>query len=324
MQFQPKPYHILSEDEFPLEIPKMEAELSRLANTGTFSSFDGTTIAYQYFLCQSARANIVIVHGFTEFYKKYYELTWYLLQEGYNVFLYDQRGHGLSQRSVDDPELVHVERFEDYAQDLAVFIDTVVQSSAPDLPLDIYAHSMGGTVTLFYLSMHRNTVHKAFLSAPMVTPYAGGIPRLLIRVGAKRYLRKFGPMSHFPYSGRFDPHADFRQSSDASFARFSYYLNMRCENREYQTSGATNQWMDQVARLQGRMLKRRFASHIHTPICLISCEQDRAVRTPQQHKIAALLPNCRLVSVPNAAHSLYTATGKMLHDFYACLFDFLR
>ena len=324
MQFQPKPYHILSEDEFPIQIPTIEAELSGYANTGTFASFDGSEIAYQYFLCESAKANVVIVHGFTEFYKKYYELTWYLLQEKYNVFLYDQRGHGLSHRHVTNPELVHVDRFDDYAQDLAVFIDTVVTPSAPDLPLDIYAHSMGGTVTLFYLSGYSNSVRKAFLSAPMVTPYAGGIPRSLIRIGAMRYLHKFGAKSHFPYSGQFNPHANFNESSDASFSRFSYYLNMRCENREYQTSGATNQWMDQVARLQSRMLRKSFASHIQTPICLVSCGQDRAVRTPQQRRLAVLLPNCRLISVPDAAHSLYTSTGKQLTDFYELLFDFLR
>mgnify|MGYP002516586524 CR=1 FL=1 len=69
MQFQPKPYHILSEDEFPIQIPTIEAELSGYANTGTFASFDGNEIAYQYFLCESAKANVVIVHGFTEFYK---------------------------------------------------------------------------------------------------------------------------------------------------------------------------------------------------------------------------------------------------------------
>ena len=167
-------------------------------------------------------------------------------------------------------------------------------------------------------------MHKAFLSAPMVTPYAGGIPRFLIRIGAVRYLRKFGTKAHFPYSGQFNPHANFNESSDASFSRFSYYLNMRCENREYQTSGATTQWMDQVSRLQKRMLKKKFAAHIHTPICLVSCGQDRAVRIPQQHKMADLLPNCRLVSVPDAAHSLYTSTGKQLTDFYELLFDFLR
>ena len=324
MQFQPKPYHILQEDEFLLQIPVIEEELSHYAQNGTFITFDGSKIAYEYFLCETAKANVVIVHGFTEFYKKYYELAWYLLQEGYNVFLYDQRGHGLSQRHIDNPELVHLDHFDDYAQDLSAFINTIVTPTAPDLPLDIYAHSMGGTVTLFYLSQHTNTVDRAFLSAPMVTPYAGGIPRLLILIGAKRYLRKFGSKAHFPYSGKFNPQASFDESSDASFSRFSYYLNMRCKHREYQTSGATNQWMAQVALLQRRMLKKRFAAHIQTPICLISCEQDRAVRTPQQHKIAALLPNCRLVSVPDAAHSLYTSTGKQLTDFYELLFDFLR
>ncbi len=324
MEFQPKAYTILTEDQFSQTMPQIEKELSGYAHTGTFSSFDGKNIAYEYFLCQNAKANVVIVHGFTEFYRKYHELTWYLLHEGCNVFLYDQRGHGLSHRDVDDPELVHIELFEDYAKDLACMIDTVVASSAPDLPLNIYAHSMGGTVTVLYLAEHSNRVHKAFLSAPMICPYAGGIPRFMIAVGAKHYLRKHGALAHFPYSGHFSPHADFHKSSDASQARFNYYLDMRIHRPCYQTSGATNQWMMEVAQLQSKLLNKKFAQKITADVCLVSCQEDRVVRIRQQHRFASLLPRCTLMSVPHAAHSLYTATGEQLQNFYDCLFGFFR
>ncbi len=324
MEFQPKPYTILTEEQFSQNMPKIEKELSLYAHIGTFSSFDGKDIAYEYFLCQNATGNVVIVHGFTEFYKKYHELAWYLLHEGYNVFLYDHRGHGLSHRDVEDPELVHIEHFDDYAKDLAYMINTVVMQNVPHLPLNIYAHSMGGTVTALYLAQHSDQVNKAFLSAPMICPYAGGIPRFMIAVGAKRFLRKTGSLAHFPYSGRFNPRADFHKSSDASRARFTYYLEMRIHNPQYQTSGATNQWMMEVARLQSRLLNKDFSQKITAKVCLVSCQADRVVRIRQQHRFAALLPDCTLVSVPHAAHSLYTATGEQLHNFYDCLFGFFR
>lgn len=324
MEFQPKPYTVLTEEEFSQRMPQIEQALNDYAHTGSFYTFDGKQIAYQYFLCRNAKANVVVIHGFTEFYCKYYELTWYLLHEGYNVFLYDQRGHGLSERDVKDPQLVHINHFEDYARDLDCYIHSVVLTAAPDLPLNLYAHSMGGTVAALYLAQHSDDVNKAFLSAPMICPYAGGIPRILIWLGANRYLRKLGAMAHFPYSGHFDPNADFHASSDASRARFTYYLNMRIRHRSYQTSGATNQWMVEVAKLQKKLLNKKFAKQITADVCLVSCQNDRVVRTPQQHRFAALLPHGSLVVVSNAAHSLYTSTGEQLQKFYDCLFDFFR
>ena len=48
-------------------------------------------------------APVVISYGFTENARKYSELIWYFLLDGYSVCVLEHRGHGYSVRDVDDP-----------------------------------------------------------------------------------------------------------------------------------------------------------------------------------------------------------------------------
>ena len=50
------------------------------------------------------RGAVVISYGFTENARKYSELIWYFLLDGYSVCVLEHRGHGYSVRDVDDPE----------------------------------------------------------------------------------------------------------------------------------------------------------------------------------------------------------------------------
>ena len=65
-------YNIISEEDFPTEILKIEQELSDCSVSGTFNSFDNHTIAYEFFLVENPKASVILLHGFTEFYKKLY------------------------------------------------------------------------------------------------------------------------------------------------------------------------------------------------------------------------------------------------------------
>ena len=107
---------ILSEEEFPAGIREIERQLDACRHEGYISSFDGTRLHYEYFLAENSVASVVIVHGLSEFTKKFYEVASYLLRQGYNVFLYDQRCHGLSDRLTDRIDLIHVDRYRDYVE----------------------------------------------------------------------------------------------------------------------------------------------------------------------------------------------------------------
>jgi alpha-beta hydrolase superfamily lysophospholipase len=97
---------------------------------------------------EKAVGSVVIVHGVGEHQGRYQYLEQFFLSEGYNCYLYDHRGHGLSEGIRGD-----VKSFHDYANDL----DTVyhlAKTENPMLPLYVLGHSMGSLVVLLNLILH--------------------------------------------------------------------------------------------------------------------------------------------------------------------------
>lgn len=91
--------------------------------------------------------NIVIVHGMAEHINRYSLFAEYAVKKGYNVFGYDQRGHGFTAESKAD--LGHIDDksgWQSYIDDLKCVIEQV-QSIAPQLKNYVLGHSMGSFVS---------------------------------------------------------------------------------------------------------------------------------------------------------------------------------
>ena len=91
------------------------------------------------------RAVVVVVHGVGEHSGRYMNLVRPLVADGFAIYAYDHRGHGRSP----GPR-VHIERWSQYRDDLAVFL-AMVAAREPGVPLVLYGHSMGSLVVLDYL-----------------------------------------------------------------------------------------------------------------------------------------------------------------------------
>lgn len=94
---------------------------------------------------KKAIGTFVIVHGVGEHLRRYQHLEQWLLAEGYNCYLYDHRGHGLSEGIRGD-----VKSFHEYANDLGI-VCQLAKSENPALPLYVFGHSMGSLVVLLSL-----------------------------------------------------------------------------------------------------------------------------------------------------------------------------
>ena len=91
-----------------------------------------------------ARASVIIVHGYAEHSGRYSAVVDPLCQEGFSVFLYDQRGHGRSEGVRAD-----VLRFADYVRDLSTFVDFVRERSE-GRKVFVIAHSTGAAASTLY------------------------------------------------------------------------------------------------------------------------------------------------------------------------------
>lgn len=317
-------FKLLTAEKFTENIGRINEELSQYAVTGTFNSHDNKPLFYEYFLCENAKANIVIVHGLSEFTKKFYEFTYYCLNSGYNVFMYDQRGHGLSFRETKDKTLIHVKNYNQYEKDLSKFIQTVVIPIS-DKQIYLYSHSMGGAVAILNLAQGNSRIKKAVLSAPLIEPYLGySLPRWLARTGLACAKFFIGGKRRFPGSKDFNPEVKYNGKNEQCEVRFKYNLNMRCQNENYQTTPLSIGWTYATLGLREKLLKKSLVKKINTPILLITAEKDTTVKNDAHYEFANKCCLCEHKVIKDAKHGMLTSTNEIMKEHIELTMRFLE
>jgi lysophospholipase len=304
-------FSILREEDFARRMPIITEQLTQCRKDGFFEGFDKQPLYYEYFLAENSRGAVIIVHGLTEFTRKYYEMAWYLLNQGYDVFLYDQRCHGRSCRLTDRADMIHVDHFSDYRKDLHRFVCDVVQP-VTDGPLYLYGFSMGGAVAAQYLAKYPAVFQKAVLCAPMIQPLTGNFPVHIAHIGLSACLL-FGKGKKKSWtSGEYDPNYPFERSSDKSRARFCWNMEHRHQNPCYCTTPQTIRWVQQSVGLHGKLTSRSFLKKIKTPILMLCAENDGLVCTKAQQKFAERCPVCQRIVLPGSTHAILSGTQETI------------
>lgn len=97
----------------------------------------------------SAKAVVVISHGFNSHSGQYDWAASQLAAAGYAVHALDHRGRGQSEG-----ERFYVQSFDDYVADLSVFVQGV-KAKEPGLPVFLLGHSAGGVIACGYALRHQ-------------------------------------------------------------------------------------------------------------------------------------------------------------------------
>lgn len=315
------PLCILSEAEFEQKISTIDQQLAQCRQTGEFEGVHAARLYYECFQRPDSRGAVVVVHGLSEFTEKYHEFAWYLLNQGYDVFLYDQRCHGRSCRLTDQQDLIHVDSFSDYREDLHRFVCHVVRKHT-DLPLYLYAHSMGGATALLYLAEHPDVFQKAILSAPMLQPITGSVSPLVARLGLSAYLMLFDGKKKFWDSREFDPDYPFSRSNDQSPARFARNMQLRRANPCYRTTPLSIRWIHQSVKLYPTLMRKKFLNKLRTPMLMLSAQQDTVVSSAAQEAFAQRCPVCQRVVLPNATHGMLCGTVETITEHMQHVLDY--
>ena len=106
-------------------------EIAHFWQQGSFADFRGINdirINYAAFSRGENKQCLVIVPGRCEGYLKYKEVAYDLYLQGYDIFIIDHRGQGLSERMLPNKFKGYVENFDNYADDLNIFISTIVSN----------------------------------------------------------------------------------------------------------------------------------------------------------------------------------------------------
>ncbi len=315
--------NLLPEDRFDEEmVNTVEPLLQRYRNKGVLTIVRGMRLHYEYYLCSDPVGAVVISHGFTESAEKFRELTYYFLEAGYSVFALDHRGHGQSHREVENPQVVHIGKFQDYVNDLDLFVKRIVRPNAVNLPLYLFGHSMGGAIGAMYLSQHPVAFRRAVLSAPMIAPKTSVFPGWFTQALALTLCLSGNGKKPVLNYGKFDENAPFEASSGTSRPRFEYYHQKRVHYRHLRTASPTYRWLFQATIVPRILLNRSNCATVQAPVLLFRAETDDFVHGKSQETYVARIPHGELVQVDGSKHEIYMSCNEILQPYLDRILSF--
>lgn len=303
---------------------KYKNEINRFWQTGAFSSFQGIDdirINFATFCQLGNEKSLIIVPGRSESYIKYQELCYDFAQQGYNIFILDHRGQGLSERMLDNPHKGYVNNFEDYAADLNTFINTyVIPQCLPATKPYLLAHSMGCAIACLYLAGHADKIQAAVLSSPMFAINTGKIsPQLangLISFTSKIEKIFANTACYFPGQKN---HA-FKEFEDNKLShsktRYQIFKDLYQKEKSVQLGGVTTQWLKQAHQIKDKIFSQ--IAQLTTPITVMQAGDDTIVDNVVQNEFCEQLQQChtkifqsdRPLVIEGAWHELFFEQDK--------------
>lgn len=131
------------------------------------------------------RAVVLIVHGLGEHACRYDHVARQLLDWGFAVRAYDQRGHGESGgvRGALSSEALLLEDLAEVVDDTRLRARQLLQDpAATPLPLILLGHSLGGLVVGRFVSLKVRPVDGLVMSSPALDPGLNAFQKLLLAI----------------------------------------------------------------------------------------------------------------------------------------------
>lgn len=286
----------------------------------------GKSLYFVRYAAEDAIGTVVISHGFTETAEKYLEVVYYFLKHHYHVYQPEHCGHGRSYRLVDDLSLVHVDHYERYVRDLLA-VAGVARREHPEIPLFLFAHSMGGGVAAAALSAQPDLFDRAVLSSPMIRPLTGSISWPMAKLLANISCRTGKAEQYVPGGHPFDGKERFEDSAAVSRERFAYYQSKRCAQPLYQMSAASCGWLNEMAKLS-RCLMRDSWKRIKTPIYMFQAQSDAFVSGEAQDCFTEKVKSAGRTSiiktcVAGTKHEIFSSGEQVQRYYWEQIFRFL-
>ena len=150
--------------------------------SGTRTMPDGTELYTRAWEHPNPAATIVLIHGVSEHTGRWEHVAEFFVENGFEVFSYDQRAHGESGDGTLD-----IEDFDHFVDDIA---HTVADIRTQGRPVVLYGHSMGGLIAARYAQSDHPQPDVLVLSAPALV---AAVPAPL-KIAAKvlgRFVPKF-------------------------------------------------------------------------------------------------------------------------------------
>ena len=279
------------------------------------------------YLADDPKGVVVISHGFTEGAPKYEEMIYYFLQAGYHVYMPEHMGHGQSYRLTADPSLVHIDIWKRYVRDF-LKVCHEIKRAYPELPLNLFSHSMGGAIGAIAAAWEPALFHKVILSSPMIKPLTGGVPWPLTVLIANAECLLGKEESYVLGQKPYDGTDTFQTSAGTSESKFARYNDLRKEKQFLQTCAPSYGWLKASIKMSW-YLRYHGWKMLQSPLLIFQAEKDDFVSVRALQKFAAKVKKrgvapCEYVYMPGTKHEIYCGGDETMEVYWDKIEKFLE
>lgn len=287
----------------------------------------GGTIRYVHWRAQRppAAGVALVLPGLGEFVEKYHETVADLLARGFEVFVLDWFGQGLSTRALANRGKVHLQDLQRYLVDLGRLVDSALPPRDGSRPRVVFCHSLGAHLALRYLHDHPRAFDALVMTSPMIDINYGALPRWLARFIAEAMCSLGFSRAYVFGAGDYSQRRVRFQGNRLTQDR-GQFLEQHAwiaRNPELAIGGPTFGWLRAAQRSIALTLKPAFAPAIRVPVLMLSAQVDRIVAIEATRRFAQGLDNAQQVEFSDAGHELLRERDALRQLLWQRIDDFL-
>lgn len=275
------------------------------------SGSNGVQINTYFYSKGLAKKIILVSPGWSEPALLYLEFVKDFLEEGYDVAVIDHRGQGESGRFIDC-ECSHVDSYENYINDLEIFIQDVKKRSKYSQVV-LFGHSMGGAIAALAVYRGIIKVDQLVLSAPLFEVNTREIPLWVARALAWALVQLGQGEKRRPFDKDRTPEFVTNKWTQSE-ARWTYAKKTGDSLSAPKIRYFTNQWLSELFKMTDEIQAAiRSSQLIVVPTLLLQAENDLYVSNSiQDNACVEKTPvgpqssgDCHLVKIKGSWHSLF-------------------
>lgn len=252
----------------------------RLAQRCDFEGSRDVRLSARCWSHERSTATLLIVAGRNESHAKYAEVAYDFFTRGYDVWIYDHRGQGFSQRELINTQIGWVDSFQNYTNDLSIFYHRVL---LPKIKKNFYilAHSMGAAITSFWLSQTQVRPNAVAFTAPMIELILKPYPRFVVLAMIAAGRRVGRDQSYIPGGTDFNPQ-EYGFDLTSSAARRNWNRKLFSTYPEIRLGSPSYQWLDEALKVQEKMKVPQFTAVSNCPLLVWQAGADEVVKPNAQ------------------------------------------
>lgn len=175
-------------------------------------SENGTIHGYKWYdeNLNQYKGVVILVHGMAEHIERYEEFAQLLIKNGYIVYGNNQRGHKDTSTKENYGYMSDNDNLQILVNDIYE-LQKMIEAEYPDLPINIFGHSMGSFVTQRYIELYGQSLNSAVLCGSALQPKAlismgYFISNLVCKIKGRHYRSKLlDNLSFGSYNKMFKP-----------------------------------------------------------------------------------------------------------------------